>query len=326
MITVLLASTLFRTGNNISLVRDQLQQNRLTVDQGQARAVAHAFNDRLWDLHTWIGYFVAVFLLGRFVLEIVQPADEKLSYKIKKAMGFQLLSTERKQEQLHYTRVKWSYILFYGLILIMAVTGLGLAFEQVPLFRDIRGMLKQLHSITQYGIYAFVLFHLAGVVIADAGRYPGIVSGMINGKRQCLCLLILTNLAAPPSWHVNMQEARLIAQKEHRFILLNFSGSDWCGPCIMLRKEIFDDPVFSAFADTALVLVDADFPRMKKNQLSKEQQRQNDQLADQYNSQGKFPLTLLLTAEGKVIKQWEGYPSVRPAEFSKEVRDAITRF
>jgi len=113
-----------------------------------------------------------------------------------------------------------------------------------------------------------------------------------------LCLLFLAHLSTPPQWHVNMQEARDLALKEHRHILLNFSGSDWCGPCIMLRKEIFDDPAFSALADTALVLVNADFPRMKKNQLSKEQQQQNDQLADKYNSLGKFPFTVLLNADG----------------------------
>src|ERR1700754_985181 len=120
-----------------------------------------------------------------------------------------------------------------------------------------------------------------------------------------------------------MQEAEMIAQKEHRYILLNFSGSDWCGPCILLRKQIFDDPAFSALADTALVLVNADFPRMKKNQLSKQQQEQNDRLADKYNSQGKFPLTLLLDADGKVIKQWEGNPSVKSAEFNAQIKAAI---
>ena len=138
-----------------------------------------------------------------------------------------------------------------------------------------------------------------------------------------LCFLFLAGLSLPPKWHLNIQEAKEIAQKEHRHILLNFSGSDWCGPCILLRKEIFDDPAFSAFADTALVLVNADFPRMKKNQLSKQQQEQNDQLADKYNSQGKFPLTLLLDADGKVIKQWEGNPSVKSAEFSAQVKAVI---
>lgn len=184
MITVLFASTLFRTGNNITLVQDQLQQNKLVADQSQARSVAHAFNDRLWEVHTWIGYFIVIFLLGRFILEIFQPADEKLSYKIKRALRYQLLPVHEKDERLHYARVKWSYILFYGLILVMAITGLGLAFEDVPFFKNMRGALKQIHSLTQYGIYGFVFFHLAGVIIADTGRYPGLVSGMINGKKR----------------------------------------------------------------------------------------------------------------------------------------------
>jgi Ni/Fe-hydrogenase 1 B-type cytochrome subunit len=184
MITVLFASTLFRTGNNITLVRDQLQQNKLAADQDQARAVAHAFSDKLWELHTWIGYFIVAFLVGRFILEIFQPSDEKLSNKVKKAMGFQLVSTEQKVEQLHYTRVKWGYILFYGLMLVMAITGLGLAFEDVPFFNNMRGALKQIHNLTQYGIYGFVFIHLTGVIIAETGRYPGVVSGMLHGKKR----------------------------------------------------------------------------------------------------------------------------------------------
>jgi hypothetical protein len=146
-----------------------------------------------------------------------------------------------------------------------------------------------------------------------------------------LCLLLLSQWvlnpqpheAPPAQWHSSMQEAKLIAQKEHRHILLNFSGSDWCGPCILLRKEVLDDPGFLAFADSTLVLVNADFPRMKKNQLSKEQQQRNDVLADQYNSQGKFPLTLLLDADGKILKQWEGNPGIKPDAFSEEVRAVI---
>jgi thioredoxin-related protein len=138
-----------------------------------------------------------------------------------------------------------------------------------------------------------------------------------------LFCLFLTGLSFPPKWHLNIQEAKAIAQKEHRHILLNFSGSDWCGPCILLRKEVFDDPAFSAFADTTLVLVNADFPRMKKNQLPKDQQAQNDQLADKYNSLGKFPLTVLLDADGKVLKEWEGNPGIRPIEFTLRVKAVI---
>jgi thiol-disulfide isomerase/thioredoxin len=123
-------------------------------------------------------------------------------------------------------------------------------------------------------------------------------------------------------WYTNMEDAKELARKEHRHILLNFSGSDWCGPCILLRKDILDQPAFLQMADTMLVLVNADFPRKKKNQPTRDQQRLNDQMADQYNLRGQFPLTLLLTAEGKVLKQWEGNPGISPEVFSRQVKAA----
>ena len=124
-------------------------------------------------------------------------------------------------------------------------------------------------------------------------------------------------------WHTNMEEAKELARKEHKHILLNFSGSDWCGPCTMLRKNILDQQAFMQLVDSELVLVNADFPRKKRNQLTGEQQRLNDQLADRYNPQGQFPLTLLLTQGGKVLKQWEGNPGVSPELFGKQVQAAI---
>jgi thioredoxin-related protein len=129
--------------------------------------------------------------------------------------------------------------------------------------------------------------------------------------------------AQGPTWYNDLQAARQMAQKEHKYILLNFSGSDWCGPCILLRKEIFDDPVFSKMADTTLVLVNADFPRLKKNQLATAQQKLNDDMADRYDPKGLFPLTLLLNAEGKVLTQWEGNPGIKPEEFSRQIRTII---
>lgn len=123
-------------------------------------------------------------------------------------------------------------------------------------------------------------------------------------------LFLLTGMGlSPTGWHTDFETAKKFAKDKDRLILLNFSGSDWCGPCIRLRKEIFDGYAFSQLADSALVLVNADFPRNKKNQLSKEQQKLNETLADQYNPQGKFPFTLLLTPEGKVIRSWDGFPA-----------------
>ncbi|AXY74039.1 thioredoxin family protein [Paraflavitalea soli] len=123
-------------------------------------------------------------------------------------------------------------------------------------------------------------------------------------------LMLLTGMGlSPAAWQTDFESAKKIAKEKDRLILLNFSGSDWCGPCIRLRKEIFDGNAFSQMADSVLVLVNADFPRNKKNQLPKEQQKHNEALADQYNPQGKFPFTLLLTAEGKVVRSWDGLPT-----------------
>jgi thioredoxin-related protein len=140
-----------------------------------------------------------------------------------------------------------------------------------------------------------------------------------------LLMLVIATMALMSftSWQTNLTAAKQEAQQKHKVILLNFSGSDWCGPCIRLHKEIFESPAFTQFADTSLVLVNADFPRQKKNQLSKEVQHENDLLADKYNPQGAFPFTVLLDADGKVLKTWDGLPKQKPEEFVNEL-DAVS--
>jgi hypothetical protein len=91
----------------------------------------------------------------------------------------------------------------------------------------------------------------------------------------------------------------------------------------MLRRQILDDTVFLQMADTSLVLVNADFPRKKKDQLSPQQQSINNALADQYNTEGQFPRTLLLNADGKVLKIWDGNPGVKPEVFAQQVEDLV---
>ena len=135
----------------------------------------------------------------------------------------------------------------------------------------------------------------------------------------CICLV----LHSFTDWHYNLEDAKQIAKIEHKYILLNFSGSDWCGPCMRMRKEIFDSKVFKEMASSDLVLVNADFPRKKKNQPTTEQQKINDELADKYNSHGNFPYTLLLDSDGRIIKTWDGFPDETPYSFTLEVSNSI---
>ena len=126
-------------------------------------------------------------------------------------------------------------------------------------------------------------------------------------------------LLSPITWLGDFNEATTEAAKTHKLILINFSGSDWCGPCIRERKEILENEVFEKYASDHLILVRADFPRQKKNQLSPDQVKRNEALADKYNPDGKFPYTILVDEHGKVVKIWDGFPNESPENFVAQI-------
>ncbi len=138
-------------------------------------------------------------------------------------------------------------------------------------------------------------------------------------KLLFLFLLAGSNLLFT-QWHPDYDSAQKQAKANGKYILLNFSGSDWCAPCIKLRQEVFGSPEFEQLANNSLELYDADFPRKKKNQLSKELQQSNEALAEKYNPLGKFPYTVLLTADGKVVKAWDGYPDNNSVLFIEQLK------
>src|SRR5437763_930464 len=123
-----------------------------------------------------------------------------------------------------------------------------------------------------------------------------------------------------PTWLTDFAQAKILSREKHEFILLNFSGSDWCSGCIKMHKDIFNSPAFQQYAETHLVLVNADFPRSKKNSLPPEQQKKNEALADKYNPNGIFPYTVLLDSNGAVLKSWEGYYEGGAQNFLAEIK------
>ena len=139
----------------------------------------------------------------------------------------------------------------------------------------------------------------------------------------CLFAFITSFTVPTATWLGDINAAKETAAKDHKFIILNFSGSDWCGPCIRLRHEILESATFQNYAQANLVLVRADFPRQKKNQLSAEQTKLNEAMADKYNSEGKFPYTLLLDANGKVLKAWDGFPNESAQNFVGEINGYV---
>lgn len=99
------------------------------------------------------------------------------------------------------------------------------------------------------------------------------------------------------SWDLTTDKAL----NESKKILLVFSGSDWCVPCIKLEKELWEDEIFKTYAANHLVLYRADFPKRKKNQLSATLQEKHNTLAEQYNSNGYFPWVAVLSSSAEIL-------------------------
>ncbi|WP_422861534.1 thioredoxin family protein [Flagellimonas sp. W118] len=112
------------------------------------------------------------------------------------------------------------------------------------------------------------------------------------------CLFFSTLQA---QWLSNFDMALKEADKENRPIILVFSGSDWCGPCIRFKRSILDSEEFMNYSESNYVLYNADFPRKKKNELPVELSNSNKSLAAEFNPSGYFPLVVVLDKDKSIL-------------------------
>lgn len=120
-------------------------------------------------------------------------------------------------------------------------------------------------------------------------------------KKVLTFLFAVVTCGIQAQWQTNYDEALALAKNENKPIVLVFSGSDWCGPCIRLKKTILDTDAFSEYALENYVLYNADFPRKKKNQLDDDLLSQNKTLFAEYNPKGYFPLVVVLDEQQNVL-------------------------
>jgi thioredoxin-related protein len=120
-------------------------------------------------------------------------------------------------------------------------------------------------------------------------------------------------------WQTNFDAATARAKAEKKLLLVDFTGSDWCGWCIKLKGEVFDKQLFRSEAPKRFVLVELDFPHEKE--LSKELKEQNEKLREEFKVQG-YPTILMLDAEGKLIGR-TGYRPDGPEEYVKHLGEMI---
>ena len=136
-------------------------------------------------------------------------------------------------------------------------------------------------------------------------------------KRISVVLLFLIGFNSfSQNWLTNFDEAKQVAKNNSQKIILVFSGSDWCAPCIKLENEIWKSEEFKTYSKSNFVMLRADFPRRKKNALPEELQEHNNNLAEKYNKNGFFPFVVVLDENGKVLGE-TGYKKTTPNTYIK---------
>ena len=129
-----------------------------------------------------------------------------------------------------------------------------------------------------------------------------------------IVLFSTSSLFSQNNWKTNYEKAMAQAKIEKKAVLLLFTGSDWCPPCKSLHRNIFDSKVFEEYAKEHLILIKADFPRHRKNQLPIELKKHNEQLAVKYEIKG-FPTVLILNPDGEVLNKSVGYRGNSPKSY-----------
>ena len=126
------------------------------------------------------------------------------------------------------------------------------------------------------------------------------------------CCALLQAGAAEPNWLTDLPKAQAKAKEENKQVLLDFTGSDWCGWCIKFNKEVLSTPEFADYAAKHLVLVEVDFPRKKEQ--SDELKKANKDLGSKYKVNG-YPTFVVLNKEGKEVGRQVGYSAGGPTAF-----------
>ena len=136
-----------------------------------------------------------------------------------------------------------------------------------------------------------------------------------------LFLGLFSSVFAGDGWLTDFEAAKTKAAAENKAMLLDFTGSDWCGWCIKLDKEVFSKQAFQDYAASNLVLVELDFPRSKEQ--SAEVKAQNEALAKRYNIRG-FPTILILSSDGELVEK-TGYQRGGAAAYVEHLKEIIEK-
>ena len=129
----------------------------------------------------------------------------------------------------------------------------------------------------------------------------------------------VATIASGAEWMTDLEAAKAKARAENKAVLVDFTGSDWCGWCVKLDNEVFSKREFQNWAKDHLVVYLADFPRRKR--IAPAQKEQNNMLARKYRVNG-FPTVLIVNAKGDVIAR-TGYRKGGPAKYVQHLKQFV---
>jgi len=166
--TVFLRKTFLSWRTNAELLTQKLSEINIEVTADQAKVLATAIRAPMWEWHIILGYALAALLLWRILLFFTQSG--KTNYQ------------DFKEKTFHKKMVTLSYIIFYAVLLFMAITGLTIHFyEAFSLTKDTAHDIKEIHELVYNAILIFVPLHIIGVIVAESRDEKGIISDMIHG-------------------------------------------------------------------------------------------------------------------------------------------------
>ena len=122
----------------------------------------------------------------------------------------------------------------------------------------------------------------------------------------------LVSQVVADDWGTDLPKAQAQAKTEKKKVLMDFTGSDWCEPCMQLHKQVFESPVFKKYAATNFVLVLVDFPTADTQPPAVK--AANKELAKKFNVEG-YPTVIVLDETGKELTRNTGYEGESSKEF-----------
>ena len=164
LVTIFLRLTWMNKNNMAAIIQDQLATTQQHVSQDQAIALAKKIRQPMWDWHIYMGYVLA----GLFTLRSMLPVFGHMKFQNPMEKGLSTTSKFRK----------WTYLLFYGFVVISLVTGVLIVWGP----KGWKDLLEQIHVLGIYYLLGFIAVHLAGVLKAEFTDRKGIISSIVNGS------------------------------------------------------------------------------------------------------------------------------------------------